>query len=115
MSNEEMNKKMEFIVEQQAKFAADIEMMREVQAANEKQMGDLSRAVVTLVALVGELAESQKCTDERINSLADAQARTDESIKLLTEAQARTDARLNILIDVVDRHIAGNGGPHSHT
>jgi hypothetical protein len=28
MNNEEMNKKMEFIVEHQTKFAADIEMMR---------------------------------------------------------------------------------------
>ena len=32
MTDEEMNKKMEFIVEHQAKFAADIEMMRDVQA-----------------------------------------------------------------------------------
>ena len=32
MSDEEMNKKMEFIVEQQAQFAADIEVMREIQA-----------------------------------------------------------------------------------
>ena len=39
MSNEEMNKKMEFIVEQQAQFAADIEKMREVQAEHAKQLG----------------------------------------------------------------------------
>ena len=39
MSKEEMNKKMEFIVEQQAKFAADIEMMREVQAADAIESG----------------------------------------------------------------------------
>jgi len=36
MSNEEMDKKMEFIVEHQAKFAAEIEIMLEVQAAESK-------------------------------------------------------------------------------
>ena len=41
------------------------------------------------------------------------QSRTDESIKLLTEAQARTDERLNIFINVVERHISGNGGSES--
>jgi hypothetical protein len=37
-----MNKKMEFIVEHQAKFAADIEIMREVQAKGETRLLDLS-------------------------------------------------------------------------
>jgi hypothetical protein len=100
MSEEELNKKMEFIVEQQAQFAADIQARREVQAANEKQMGDLSRSVVTIVGLVGDLAELQRRTDEKLNSLADSQMRTDE--------------RLNNLINIVERHIGGNGGAHGH-
>ena len=40
MSNEEMNKKMEFIIEHQAKFAADIEIMREVQAADARRLSE---------------------------------------------------------------------------
>ena len=108
MSEEELNQKMEFIVEQQAKFAAEMEIMREVQAANERQMNALSRALIALVASVGDLAEAQRRTDERLNSLA-------ESVKVLTEAQARTDERLSNLITLVERHISGNGGPHSHT
>jgi peptidoglycan hydrolase CwlO-like protein len=103
MSNEEMNKKMEFIVDHQAKFAVDIETVREVQAKAETQLQDLSRAVITVVGLVGELTEAQMRTDERLNSLAD-------SVDKLTQAQLRTDERLNNLINVVERHIAGNGG-----
>ncbi len=99
MSNEEMNKKMEFIVEQQAKFAADIEIMRQVQAADAKLLKEqdrkLSDALIAVVGMIGNLTE--------------AQARTDESIKILTEAQARTDERLNIFINVVERHNSGNG------
>jgi hypothetical protein len=96
MSNEEMNKKMEFIIEHQAKFAGEIEIMREVQAEGETRLLELSRAVITVVGLVGQLTETQ--------------TRTDESIKILIEAQSRTDERLNNLINVVERHISGNGG-----
>lgn len=114
MSNEEMNKKMEFIVEHQAKFAAEIEIMREVQAAESKlrheQYDKLSNAVIGVVDIVGNLTRAQMQTDESIKSLADAQTRTDASLKLLSEAQARTEERLKILINVVERHISGNGG-----
>ena len=104
MSNEEMNKKMEFIVEQQAQFAADIEKMREVQAADAKLLKEqdrkLSDALIAVVGIIGNLAQ--------------ALTRTDESINLLTEAQARTEERLNIFINVVERFISGNGGSEKH-
>jgi hypothetical protein len=103
MSNEEMNKKMEFIVEQQAQFAVDIEKMREVQAADAKLLKEQNRKLSdALIAVVGF-----------IGNLTQAQTRTDEGIRLLTEAQARTDERLNIFINVVERYISGNGGSQS--
>ena len=111
MSDAEMNKKMEFIVDQQAKFAADIEIMREVQAADAKRLGD---GLIGVIDIVGQLAQSQMRTEETVKSLtedfrrlAQAQARTEE-------AQARTEERLTILLTVVERHISGNGGSHSH-
>jgi hypothetical protein len=103
MSNEELNKRMEFIVEQQAQFAADIQVMREVQAQDanllKEQDRKLSDAVVAVVGMIGNLVQSQ--------------TRTDESIKLLIEAQARTEQRLNIFINIVERYISGNGGSES--
>ena len=110
MSNEEMDKKMEFIVEQQAQFAADIQVMREIQAQDAKQLRDLSGAVITVVGLVGTLTEAQIATDERVNLLAQAQTRTDDSVKHLAQAQIRTEERLNVFINVVERYISGNGG-----
>jgi hypothetical protein len=110
MSEEELNKKMEFIVEHQAKFAAEMEMMCEARAADaklfEQQHRKLSDGLLGVLDIIGGLTRAGIRTDERINSLA-------EDIKLLMEAQARTDDRLNNLI-VVERHISGNGGPHSH-
>jgi hypothetical protein len=103
MSNEEMNKRMEFIVEQQAQFAADIQVMREIQAQDanllKEQDRKLSDAVVAVVGMIGNLVQSQ--------------TRTDESIKFLIEVQARTEQRLNIFINVVERYISGNGRSES--
>lgn len=103
MRNEEMNKKMEFIVEQQAKFAAEIEIMREVQAADAKRLTD---ALFGVVDIVGSLARSQMRTDETVNSLT-------EDFSRLAQAQARTEESLKILVNVVERHIGGNGGSAS--
>jgi len=104
MSDEEMNKRMEFIVEQQAQFAADIQVMREVQAT---QYGRLSDALISVVGIVGNLAQAQTSTEGRITLLAQ---RTEEGINQLVEAQARTEDRLNAFINVVERYISGNGG-----
>jgi hypothetical protein len=104
MSNEDLNRKMEFIIEWQAKFAADMEMMREVHAADSRLVKD---GLIGVVDIVGSLARAQERTEGTVNSLA-------ADIKLLTEAQSRTDERLNNLISVVERHISGNGGSHSH-
>jgi hypothetical protein len=72
MSDEEMNRKMEFIVEQQAKFAADIEIMRDIQAQDAKlfkeQDRKLSDAFIGLVDVVGYLTRAQAGADARINS-----------------------------------------------
>ncbi len=85
MDNEEINRKMEFIIEQQAQFAADIQVMREIQATDTKLLKEghqtLSNAVLTIVGLIGSL----------------------------TEAQKRTEERLNVFINVVERYISGNG------
>ena len=104
MTNEEMNQKMEFIVEQQAQFAADIQATREVQTADAKLFKD---ALLGVIDIIGRLTRAQERTEGTVDSLA-------ADIKLLTEAQSRTDERLNNLISVVERHIGGNGGSHSH-
>lgn len=96
MSNEEMNKKIEFIVEQQAKFAADIEILREIQAADARRLGD---GLLSMIDIVGHLTRTQIRTEETVNRLAKAQAQTEQS--------------LTILINIVERHMGGNGGAES--
>ena len=90
MNNEEFQRKMSFIVEQQAQFAADIQQMRELQAQTENVVGRLAHATL----------EGFRDVNAKIDSLVDSQIR-------LTEAQTLTDGNLRNLIAVVDRYFSG--------
>jgi len=87
MNNEEFERKMAFIVEQQAQFAADIQQMRELQAQTESVVGRLAHATL----------EGFRDVNAKLDSLVDSQIR-------LTEAQTHTDENLRNLIAVVDRY-----------
>lgn len=110
MSNEEMNKKMEFIVEQQAKFAADIEIMREIQAADARRLGD---GLLSMIDIVGQLTRSQIRTEQTVNTLAQDVSKLTQDVSTLAQAQAHTEERLTILINIVEQHMGGNGGATS--
>ena len=88
---EKMQRNMEFIVEQQAQFATDIQKLQEAHDAAEKRMARLESAFV----------RGYQETTSKINALVDAQMRTDANIGRMVEAQAATDERLNAFINVV--------------
>jgi len=94
MSNEELERRMAFIIEQQAQFTSDIQQLREVQ-------GQLQATQAQTENVVGRLAnatlEGFKDTIVKIDALVDAQIK-------LTEAQSQTDQTLRNLIAVVDRY-----------
>ena len=89
MTNEEFDRRAEFIVEQQAQFATDIQQLRAAQAQTDQLVNRL--AAVTL--------EGFKDVNAKLDALIDSQMR-------LTEAQALTDEKLKNLIAVVDRYFS---------
>jgi len=89
MNNEEFERKMSFMVEQQAQFAADIQQMRELQAQTENVVGRLAQATL----------EGFRDVNAKIDSLVDSQIR-------LPEAQTLTRGNLRNLIAVVDRYFS---------
>jgi chromosome segregation ATPase len=108
MNNEQFERRMEFIVEQQAKNTVDIEKLQEAQAELTKKHNQLTEALTTVVGMVGSLADGQE-------RLTKAQERTDEQLSELTNKQAETDDRLNVLIGVVERYFSENGGKPKST
>ncbi len=112
MTNEEFERKIEFIVEHQAQFASDIQQLREAHAQTEQVVSRLANVVDQgLSVMLEAFKDSNAKIDALVNSqiaLAQAQARTDENLKntdakidalvdaqiRLSEAQSRTDADL---------------------
>jgi hypothetical protein len=99
MNNEQFERRMVFIVEQQAQFATDIQQLKETQKAEaqlwREKHENLTDAMTSVVGMIGKLAEAQR--------------RTDEHLSELTTKQAETDDRLNVFITVVERFINRNG------
>ena len=106
MANNQFERHMQFIVEQQAQFSADILELKETQKMEgqvwREKYDNLTAAITTIVGMVGKLTESQA-------RLFAAQERTDDQLSELTNKQAETDDRLNTLIGVVERYFSGNG------
>lgn len=82
MSNEESEKKMEFILEQQANFASDIGQLKDI-------VTQLARATLNRF----------EATDQRIDDV-------DVRIAALVGSQIQTEENLKNLIAVVDRYFS---------
>jgi hypothetical protein len=112
--DEENQRTMKFILEQQAQFTADMQQMREAQAqADEKWDQRWARTEEGIRALLsiaeiheGEIKSLAEAQAAQAEAHAQAQARTDRQM-------AETDERLNALVNVVERIISErrtNGG-----
>lgn len=111
MTLEEADKKIEFILQMQGQFEANIGKLRDSQAALTASVVDIAGVLRESVRISDErftrlddrlvrLAEAQQAADERM-------VRFDERMNELAEAGKATDDRLNALINVVERHITG--------
>ena len=96
MTNEEMQRTMEFVLNQQARFSEGMEQLRESHAQVEKRTSNLETAFVNIVNAVTDIGKAQLALTERVTRLAD-------SIAELKETQAHTDQRVNALIDIIER------------
>jgi hypothetical protein len=106
---EGVERNVEFIVQQQAQFGADLQQLRETQARSEQKWERTAEGIGALLA-IAEIHERE------INELgqvqAQAQARADEQMAENRKQMAETDERLNALINTVERIISErrNGG-----
>jgi hypothetical protein len=105
MTDDDMRMKMEFIVNQQAQFAADIGRL-------ENSIVRLENSVGQVTGIVGQLASASldrfTNLEEKVSALVDAQIKTESSVSaladkvvVLAEYQAHTDRRLDALIDII--------------
>ena len=100
MNNEEFDRKMAFIADQQAQFASDIQQLQESQAQTAATVGQMGE-VVTRLANVTHVGFTE--INAKINALVDAQIRTEGNLNRTNENLSRTDENLRNFIAAVDR------------
>ena len=96
---------MQFILEQQAQFAADIQQIKEVIKTQQDQFAadiqQIKEVIKTQQDQFGQLGSA-------LLDIATAQAKTNEIVAVLAERQVETEQNLNSLMSIVERHIAGH-------
>ena len=103
MSNEEWERKMEFLLNQQAKFDAEMYELKSAQARTEETV---DRAAKNISHLAGFIHEGFGLTMNMFKETgADIKALT-ESIADLKESQKLTDEALRKLLTRFDRHLS---------
>jgi hypothetical protein len=94
-----LESRMNFIVEQQALFATDIQLLKERQADTQRLVDANTVMIRQLVDVSLSLARHLEETDRRLGA----------RIEQLAEAQTHTDRRLDAVIDIVDKLARRNG------
>ena len=94
MTPEEMQRTMEFIVQQQAQFAASIQKLEEERTRDNGRIARLEDSFQILV----QLAENTESRLDRVESTSSA---LESKMTALAEAQIHTNERLSALIDIV--------------
>ena len=100
MTNEEIQRTMEFILAQQAQFAANIQRLEEERLRDNPRITRLEESFQLLV----RLAEN---TENRLDRLEPGQSSLEANMAALAAAQTHTDERLSALIDIVGEGLNG--------
>jgi len=133
-NNEDIERKMKFIVEQQAQFAADMQRLEESQAQlawntqrleesqarTDQVVADMGEAVTQAVTQVGEVVTRLAnvtyagFTDvnAKIDALVDAQIRSEARLTRNEENIGRAEESIKRLSDTVDRYIRERRNSH---
>ena len=123
MTNEEWDRKAEFLLNQQAKFDAGMQELKEAQAISEQKIAKFSETAEQAFEAVSQLTDlttrlittmtqgfrgcfdRMKRTDEKIDALVNSQIHTDERLRDTDQRLRDTDKRLRDLTELFKRYI----------
>lgn len=114
MSPEEIQRTIQFLLNQQAQFAVDLEQL----SGNvDKLAGKTDRiadGLIGLTGIVGRIASSQELTDQQVQqtsrTLEETGRRLEESDARLREHISRVESHLDIVIRMFERHLREDHG-----
>ncbi|HEX8889317.1 MAG TPA: hypothetical protein VF779_09065 [Pyrinomonadaceae bacterium] len=107
MTNEEMQRTMQFLLEQQAQFTVRLQK-------DEERIARVENAVLLLTELARRADERMDDADKRMNnfdvSLSGANDTLNEKMARLAEVHTETVQRLDALIVMVERYLNNRNG-----
>ena len=101
MSPEEIERTVQFLLHQQAQFAADFEKL----SAKTDRIAD---GVIGLTGIVGRLATAQDRTDQQINETNTRVRDLGEYIKTVESHLNTVESHLDVVIGMFERHVRGD-------
>src|SRR3982751_6553481 len=105
MTEEETEKTVQFIVEQQAQFSADIEKLTKGQS----QLADATLAntgmIGRLVDMLDKITDLQGRSDNKVIETAEAQVKSDGKVAEMGQALAELTERLDTFIITIERYM----------
>jgi len=113
MTDEDMKKAMEFIVNQQAQSSAKIDALADAQRAADERWTRTEEGIRALLS-IAEIHEREINTlGHQVSSLGQEISNLGGEISNLSETTRATDQRLNVLINVVEKQLREdrNGKP----
>jgi hypothetical protein len=131
MTNEELERAMQFILEQQAQFTASQQQVGERVSRLETNMADMARAHAEMneaITVMGRahaemneaitvIGRAQAETDEAVTDMRRSQTHLNEVVAVMLDTHRHTEERLDAFIGVLERYIsegrngkAGGGG-----
>jgi hypothetical protein len=107
MTEEQMHNTMQFIIEHQARFAADMEAMKEHSRQTDDRIRTLTDTLLSLARITGENGDLLKSLAKETGGRF---RETDHKIARLAELGEGTEVRLNAFISFVEKYISGRDG-----
>lgn len=103
MDEEKINKTIEILLQNQAQFYANLQMMQEANKDAETRISVLERATVNLYNATTKTSETVDKLAGKVDVLA-------EKVDKLADAQKETDERLNAVIFMIEKFLGGQNG-----
>ncbi len=103
MDNEKLEKTIEFILNNQAQFTVDTQLLQEANKDAEKRLSVLERATVNLYNSLTE-------TNKNVSAVADKVDRLADKVDRLADSQKETDERSNAVILMAEKFFSGENG-----
>jgi hypothetical protein len=103
MSPEEIERTVQFLLQQQAQFAADFGRL----SAKTDRIAD---GLIGLTGIVGQLAAAQERTNQQISELQGQAKETNTRVTDLGEYIKTVESHLDVVIEMFERHLREDHG-----